>query len=80
MITRLLFIAFLYAVMFLAWIGIGLFMLLAPASFIKFCRDNVWALGESRHQNAGKLLVRVIGASFVAFAMRFALRIAELSR
>jgi len=66
--------------MFFGWIGIGLFMLLAPASFIRFCRENVWALGESRHQDAGKLLVRVIGASFVAFAIRFAFRIAELLR
>ncbi len=80
MISRLLVIAVLYAAMFLSWICVGMFMLLAPARFIRFCSDNVFALGESQPREAGRWLVRAIGAGLVAFAIRFALRIAELFR
>jgi hypothetical protein len=55
-------------------------MLLAPARFIRFCSDNIVMLGESRPREAGKWLVRIVGAGFVAFAIRLALRIAEMLR
>jgi hypothetical protein len=79
MITRLLVFALLYAAMFLGWLGVGLFMLLAPARFIQFVSEHV-ALGDDRQRAGSKLLVRVAGAGLVAFAVRFALRLAELWR
>ena len=80
MISRLLVIGFLYAAMFLSWIGVGLFMLLAPRGFIKFVRDNVATLAgnERRASRTTLLLVRFVGIGLVAFAIRFALKIVQL--
>jgi len=80
MISRLFVFGILYAAMFLGWIGVGLFMLLAPARFIKVVRDNVAVLPEARERVGTGFIVRIIGAGFVAFAIRFALRAAESFR
>jgi hypothetical protein len=80
MIGRLLVFGFFYAAMFLGWIGVGLYMLLAPASFVNFVRDNIALWGHGGPRSAGKFVVRLIGAGLVAFAVRFAFRTAELFR
>jgi len=80
MISRLLVFGILYLAMFLGWVGVGLFMLLAPTRFIRFVHDNVGGLAESRPRVATGVLVRVIGAGFIAFAIRFAFRAAEMLR
>ena len=80
MVSRLLVFGILYLAMFLGWVGVGLFMLLAPTRFINFVHDNVGGLAESRPRVATAVLVRVIGAGFIAFAIRFAFRAADLLR
>jgi hypothetical protein len=80
MISRLLVVGFFYAAMFLGWIAVGLYMLLAPASFVNFVRDNIALLGHGGPRSTGKFVVRLIGAGLVAFAVRFALRTADLFR
>jgi len=76
LISRLLVLGFFSAAMFLGWIGVGLFMLLAPARFINFVRDNIALLSDRPPQRASKLLVRGIGVFLVAFAIQFAFRTA----
>jgi len=78
MLSRILAFGFLYAAMFLGWVGVGLWMLLAPGSIVNFVRDNIALIGENRPSCAAKLLVRLAGAGLVAFATRFAFRFAEL--
>ena len=48
--------------MFLGWVGVGLFMLLAPTRFINFVHDYADGLAESRPRMATSVLVRVMGA------------------
>ena len=80
MISRLLVFGLLYVAMFLGWIGVGLFMLLAPARFLQFVRDNVGPMVEGRRSQGGELFIRIVGAGFIAFALRFALGVADLFR
>jgi hypothetical protein len=78
MLTRLFAIAFLYLAMFLAWAGLGSFMLLAPRRFLMFLEENVISLTAGRPGEAATLMVRVGGLGLFAFAVRFAVRFAEL--
>lgn len=80
MISRILVFGLLYVAMFLGWIAVGLFMLLAPATFINFVRDNVAVMAHNPPSGRSKFFIRLIGAGLLAFAMRFVFRIAELSR
>ena len=77
--TRLLGIAALYIVMFLAWISVGLSMLIAPGRFGNLIHDS-YGLYPQVHRNdwGKKLILRLIGAGLIAFAVHFALRVAAL--
>lgn len=70
----------LYLAMFLGWVGLGLFMLLALTRFINFVHDYAGGLAESRPRMATIVPVRVMGAGFIAFAIHFARRATELPR
>ena len=79
--TRLLGPILVYIVMFLGWTGVGLFMLLAPARFGNLLHHEVGAFPQVQKADWGKkLFVRLVGAGFLAFAMYFALGIANLVR
>lgn len=79
--TRLLGPFLIYVVMFLAWIGVGLFMLVAPVRFSNLLYHNVGVFPEVQKADWGKkLLVRLVGAGLLAFAVRFALRVEDLVR
>ncbi len=80
MISRLLVLGFFSAAMFLGWVGVGLFMLLAPGRFINFVRDNIALMSDRPPQRTSKLLVRGVGIFLVAFAIQFAVRTAGLFR
>ena len=77
--TRLLGPLLIYAVMFLGWTCVGLFMLLAPGRFGNLLHHNVGAFPEVQKTDWGKkLFVRLIGAGFLAFAVHFARGVAAL--
>ena len=70
--NRLLGIAFLYLAMILGWIGVGLFMLFAPARFGNLVHDSVMLFPKVRRGDWGKkLIVRLLGIGLLAFAVRF---------
>jgi hypothetical protein len=74
--NRLLGIALLYLVMMLGWIGVGLFMLFAPARFGNLVHDSLMLFPEVRPGDWGKrLFVRLLGIGFVGFAILFVLRL-----
>ena len=79
--SRLLGIVLVYALMFLGWTGVGLFMLLAPARFGNLVNES---FGFFPHVKDGdwckKLILRLAGTGLLVFAMRFALGIVALSR
>jgi hypothetical protein len=79
--SRLLGVVVIYAAMFLAWSGVGLFMLLAPARFGNLVHDNLLLFPEVGSRDWGKkLVVRLVGVGLFAFAIRFALGVAEIVR
>ena len=79
--TRLLGPFLIYILMFIGWSGAGLFMLLAPARFGNFIHHNVGAFPLVQSSDWGKkLFLRLVGAGLLAFAARFALRVADLFR
>lgn len=79
MTTRLLGPLLLYVIMFLGWVCVGLLMLLAPARFGNLLHNNVGVFPEVQKSDWGKkLLVRLVGAGFLAFAIHFAFGVADL--
>ena len=73
--SRLLGVVFVYATMILAWSGIGLFMLIAPARFGNLVRESFLLFPEVKPGDWGKkLIVRLLGVGLLAFAIRFILR------
>ncbi len=77
--TRLLAPFMIYAVMFLGWTGVGLFMLFAPGRFGNLLHHNVGAFPEVHKADWGKkLFMRVVGAALLAFAVHLAFRVANL--
>jgi len=78
MISRLLVLGFLYLAMFAGWIGVGLFMLFAPGRFIELVRSNIAFLSDSPPKRRTQWIARMIGAGFLAFAIRFAFRTVDL--
>ena len=79
--TRLLGLVVLYGAMFLAWNGVGLFMLLAPARFGNLVHHSFHLFPEVGTKDWGKkLVVRLTGAGMLAFAVRFALGVAQFVR
>jgi hypothetical protein len=78
---RLLGIVLVYTLMFLGWTGVGLFMIVAPARFGNLVHESFGFFPHVRDGDWGKkLILRVTGAGFLAFAMRFAFGIVALSR
>jgi hypothetical protein len=78
-VTRLLGPFLIYIAMFLGWTGVGLFMLLAPGRFGNMLHHNVGVFPEIHKADWGKkLFARVVGAGFLAFAVRFALAVADI--
>jgi hypothetical protein len=78
--SRLLGLVIVYAAMFLGWCGVGLFMVLAPVRFGNLVHDTLLLFPEVGAKDWGKkLLLRLVGAGLLVFAIRFALGIAQLS-
>jgi hypothetical protein len=74
--SRLLGVVFVYVTMILAWSGIGLFMLIAPARFGNLVHDSLLLFPEVKPGDWGKkLIVRLLGVGLLAFAIRFILRV-----
>jgi hypothetical protein len=72
--SRLLGVAFLYLAMMAGWLGVGLFMLLAPARFGNLIHDALMLFPEVKPGDWGKkALVRIIGIALIAFAGRLVL-------
>ena len=77
--SRLLGVVFIYGAMMLAWTGVGLFMLLAPGRFGNFLHLNVGVFPEVQKADWGKkLFLRLVGAGLLAFAVHFAVGVADL--
>ena len=77
--SRLLAIAFLYALMFLAWLGVGLFVLLAPVRFGNLVHDSFGLFPEVASYDWGKkLILRLLGIALLGFAAHFAIAVAAL--
>jgi hypothetical protein len=79
--SRLLGIVLVYSLMFLGWTGVGLFMILAPARFGNLVNESFGFFPRVKDGDWGKkLILRIIGAGSLVFAMRFALGIVVLAR
>lgn len=79
--TRLLGPFLIYVVMFLGWTCLGLFMLLAPRRFGNLLYHNVGVFPEVQETDwCKKLLVRLVGVGLLAFAVHFALGVANIVR
>ena len=75
--NRLVGVVFIYAAMFVAWTAAGMFMVLAPTRFGNLIHDSLRLFPEVHRGDWGKkLAVRLAGIGLLAFAVRFALRIA----
>jgi hypothetical protein len=75
--TRVVGIVAVCGAMFLGWIGVGLFMLLAPARFGNLIHDSFGLYPEVRGNDWGrKLILRILGVGLLGFAAYFAFRIA----
>jgi len=61
----------LYLVLPVIWMSLGLWMLVAPASFAGFIDENVTDLPAARRGLAVQLAIRVLGAGLIAFAVHF---------
>jgi hypothetical protein len=76
--SRLLGIVFIYVAMVLAWSGVGLFMLIAPARFGSLVHDNFYLFPEVNPGDWGKkLFLRLLGVGLLAFAIRLIVRMAH---
>ena len=76
--SRLLGIVFIYVAMLLAWTGVGLFMLIAPARFGNLVHENLQLFPEVNPGDWGKkLFLRLLGIGLLAFAVRLLIRIAH---
>ena len=69
--SRLLGVVFIYVVMILAWSGVGLFMLIAPARFGNLVHENLNLFPQVNPGDwAKKLVLRLLGCGLLAFAIR----------
>jgi hypothetical protein len=74
--SRLLGIVFVYVAMILAWSGVGLFMLIAPARFGNLVHESLQLFPEVNPGDWGKkLFLRLVGIGLLAFAIRLILRV-----
>ena len=78
--SRLLGVVAVYALMFLAWTSVGLFLLFAPERFGNLVHDGFGFFPEVHSGDWGKkLILRIVGVGLLAFAVRFALGVAALT-
>jgi hypothetical protein len=78
--SRLFVVVFLYAAMILAWTGVGLFTLIAPARLGNLVHDSLYLFPEVHPGDWDKkLFLRLVGVGLLAFAVRFAMQIAHQS-
>ena len=75
--TRFLGIVAIYVVMFLGWIGVGAFLLLAPVRAGNLIHDSFGLFPEVRSNDRAKnIVLRAAGFGLLAFAAHFALGVA----
>ena len=68
-----------YAAMVSAWIGVGMFMMLAPARFGTLIHDNFGLFPTAgAHDRVKRTVLRLIGMGLLGFAARFLWRVFEL--
>ena len=78
--SRLLGVVAVYALMFLAWTSVGLFLLFAPERFGNLVHDGFGLFPEVHSGDWGKkLILRIVGVGLLAFAVRFVLGVAALT-
>jgi hypothetical protein len=78
--TRLLGIAGIYALMFLAWTGAGLFLLFSPQRAGNLIHDSFGLYPQVRRSDRGrKIVLQFAGLGLLAFAAGFALRVVSLT-
>lgn len=76
--SRLLGVALLYLAMIVAWCGVGLFMLIAPARFGNLVNESLRLFPEVGPRDWGKkMAVRLAGLGLLAFAARFIVLVAH---
>jgi len=74
--SRLLGFVFIYGAMILAWSGVGLFMLIAPARFGNLVHDSLNLFPEVHPQDwAKKLALRLFGLGLLAFAVKIVVQV-----
>ena len=74
--SRLLGVVFIYVVMILAWSGVGLFMLIAPARFGNLVHENLNLFPQVNPGDwAKKLGLRLLGLGLLAFAIRIIVQV-----
>jgi len=77
--SRLLGVVLLYALMFLGWTGIGLFMLLAPMRFGNLVHDSFGLFPPVVSRDwRKKTVLRLGGVALLGFAAHFALAVVAL--
>jgi hypothetical protein len=70
-----------YFVMLGAWVGVGLFIVIAPARFGNLVNESFGLFPEVRASDWGKKLVlRLVGLGLLVFAARFIWGIQHLFR
>jgi hypothetical protein len=70
-----------YFVMLGAWVGVGLFIVIAPARFGNLVNESFGLFPEVRAGDWGKkLFLRLVGFGLLAFAMRFIWGVRQLFR
>jgi hypothetical protein len=63
---------FFYFLMLAAWVGVGLFIVIAPRRFGNLVNESFGLFPEVRAGDWGKrLLLRLVGLGLLAFAARF---------
>lgn len=78
--TRLLGIVVIYALMFLAWTGGGLFVLIFPARAGNLIHESFGLCPEVKpHDHGRKMCLRIVGLGLLGFAVHFAGRVAALA-
>ena len=79
--TRLLGIAFVYLVMMLGWMGVGLFLLLWPQRAGNLIHDSFGLFPQVRRADRGrKVLLQLVGLGLLAFAISMAVRVVSSGR
>lgn len=79
MLYRILAGILLYIVLPIIWLSLGTVMMCRPVRFAHFIHENFVLLPQIGPRDKGwKLLIRVVGASLFAFAVRFVWKAVQL--